>query len=194
MAAGRFGFYVGQPEREGDDPEGVNLSDDSSEGDNGDNETNPGPNTQQDVNVEEGVAETQAQKRHRESHEAKRPRGKRQKLSGAGGLDQVGKGVLAMVDAIREDTEAFRPKDDTLAPAAASSPEDQALEKIQSEACLTKRGQIVMANRVMDTRTAKTYLAWKDEEVRTLWLQDQLETHIHDKGSGTLNDLFIEKE
>lgn len=141
-----------------------------------------------DDSLAEIPAETQGEKRHRESLKLQPP-SKKQKVSGAGAIAEIGSGLHVLADAIAK-------KHDNMGSTRQTLPQDtvdstlqgQALEKVQKESWLTTEGQAFMIEFLgADLALARSYVAIKKDELRAIWLKKQIV-----KLGGNLEEHFID--
>jgi len=135
----------------------------------------PRPVTDDDDSPEDTPVETQAERRHRESSKLQLPPNKKQKVSGAGAISEIGSGLHVLADAIvqKNSTEPTRqtvPQD-----TVDSTLQGQAVEKVQEEFCLTTEGQAFMIDFLGENLAlARSYVAIKKDELRSVWLKKQI--------------------
>jgi hypothetical protein len=145
-------------------------------------------NHDDDDSPEETPVETQGERRHRESSKLQPPPSKKQKVSGAGAIAEIGSGLHVLADAIgkKNSTEPTRqtvPQD-----TVDSTLQGQAIEKIQEEFNLTTEGQAFMIDFLgEDLALARAYVAIKKDELRSVWMKKQIE-----KLGGDLDKHFID--
>jgi hypothetical protein len=117
------------------------------------------------------------------------PASKKKKITGAAVLDRISDGLAAMAEAVIKGSYTETITKDTVD----STIEGQAQERVQSEPCLTVEGQLAMLDILLTPVLARTYMAIKAQQLRSLWLKKQLEKYIIEKG-GELDEYFIENE
>jgi hypothetical protein len=111
---------------------------------------------------------TQSQRR---SPESDLPPAKKRKASERSIMEKMGKGIMAVADAMKQTPEVLHK--DTVD----STLQGQAQLKVQTEACLTEEGQLLMLEQFMDLALARTYLSIQNDSLRVKFLKKQVEKH-----------------
>jgi hypothetical protein len=111
---------------------------------------------------------TPSQRRPRESDP---PPAKKRRVSGLSIMEKMGEGIAAMASAMKQTPEV--PPKDTVD----STLQGQAQLKVQTEACLTEEGQLLMLDRFTDLALARAYLSIQSDSLRVKFLKKQVEKH-----------------
>jgi Myb/SANT-like DNA-binding protein len=106
-----------------------------------------------------------------QARESVPPPAKKRKVSGLSIMEKMGEGIAAMASAMKQ-TPEVRSKD-----TVDSTLQGQAQLKVQTEACLTEDGQLLMLDRFTDLALARVYLSIQRDNLRVKFLKKQVERY-----------------